>query len=1262
MTYPKHGAPPVGHAGGHTPAGRVLSNGRWTTVLTHRGTGYAECGGRRLTAWSGDPVEDREGAFVYFRDRERGAAWSLGRAPIAGSPDVYDVRFSPGRMRIRRVEHDLDVTMEAVVACDADAELRRIMVRNASTERRRIEVTTYAEVVLHDAAAHASHPAFSKLFVQTAVDGARGVLTAVRRPRGVAPMPLVLAHAFVGDGALEWETDRARFIGRGRTLADPAALYAPLSGSTGSVLDPVLALRRTVEIDPGGQATLLVIYACGATVAHAVDAALRYGSAEATEGVFVGAEERARELLDSEGLDESDGEYLQALAVALRYGAPELRADAAVVRRAMGPRTRLGALGVTGKSPLVVVGPGPQQASLERASRYWEALRLPAEVLRLGQDIDSALADVARAAAAMVLGDTWPVLGRGGDPGTAQRERATAEVPPGVRLQGDPTLVDPNGWGAFTSDGRAYVMDVSAPAGARPPMPWTNVIANPRIGCVVSESGAACTWSRNSREHRLTPWSNDPVIDPHGEALYVRDDASGAFWSPQPGPAGGGEPYRVEHAFGRSTWWHVRDGLRHETTTFVAATDAVRLTRVRITNDGGERRQLSVFAYWQLVLGVQPTDAPHAVATVCDASAGLVLATNGLRDAALRGTVIAAVVGAKGGARSATCDRRAFLGSGGSPADPAGVHVRGLLPSVAGTGLDPCAALQVVLEIDPGESAACTFLLGDVGSGDDARELVARYDDDRAVGEALRDACEAWSETLTRVQVRTPSPAIDRMVNGWLGYQTLGCRLWGRSAFQQSGGAFGFRDQLQDTAALVWMRPDLTREQLLLHAAHQFPEGDVLHWWHPPTDRGTRTRFADDLLWLPYLTAFYVSVTGDDAVLSERVGFVQGRLLEAGEDEAYLDTTTSAYTASLYEHCRAAIERSLAVGAHGLPLMGTGDWNDGMNLVGRAGRGESVWMGFFLYAILEGFEPHARVRGDDTFADRWAEHRQRLAEALDRDGWDGAWYRRAWFDDGSVLGSADCDECRIDVLPQAWAVMSGAVARERAVRAMDSAWRELLLDPPGMLCLLAPPFDRTAKEPGYIKGYVPGVRENGGQYTHAALWAVRALAEIDRRDDAVRLLEMLTPLHHARDAATTAVYRAEPYVVAADVYSAPEHLGRGGWTWYTGSAGWMLRVALESVLGFGIVGGTTLRLRPRVPDGWPAFEIDYRLPDGRARYEIRVENPSGAAASVRSVTVDGTPGAVAEGAALVPIVRDGGVHRVVLVLGAESSSPPGANT
>jgi cyclic beta-1,2-glucan synthetase len=812
-----------------------------------------------------------------------------------------------------------------------------------------------------------------------------------------------------------------------------------------------------------------------------------------------------------------------------------------------------------------------------------------------------------------------------------------------------------NGFGGFTKAGDEYVIRIAKEesGGLRlPPRPWINVIANERFGFLVSETGAGMTWSENSREHRLTPWGNDPLLDPHGEAIYIRDESSGSFWSPFPGPAPGAGDYEVRHGFGRSVFLHHGQDLEERTEVFVPSADSVKITSLHIRNRSHRARTLSLFAYARLVLGGDPRHTARWITTGEGPYPGSMFAENAEGgDFASRSAFAGFAARANVRAASAGGDRESFLGMRGSLSHPEALSHEGLAGRTGG-GLDPCFAQQVVIDLAPGEEANVVFLLGDAPAREAAEELLARYSRPETIDTEREAVLAAWRFRLSAIHLETPSPALDLLMNGWLMDQVIACRLWARSALYQSGGAFGFRDQLQDATALALVHPELAREQLLLHAAHQFPEGDVLHWWHPPKSRGIRTRFADDLLWLPYLAADYVRVTGDEAVLEEEAPFLDAAHLEAGEDERYLLPADSGERASLFDHCVRAIDRSVrSKGAHGLPLFGTGDWNDGMNRVGREGRGESVWMGFFLKSVLSSFAPICEKRGDVERAQRYRAESDALHAALNDAGWDGEWYRRGYYDGGEPLGSRESDECRIDALAQAWAILSATAPADRAQLAMNAVERHLISEKDGLIRLLTPAFRDTPLDPGYIKGYVPGVRENGGQYTHAALWVVAAMAELGRNDRAAALLDLLNPIHHARTPSEVSRYQVEPYVIAADVYGEDPHVGRGGWTWYTGSAGWMLRVALESVLGIRLEGGRTLCVKPCVPDEWPGFTVRLRLPEDGTRLTIRAQNPNRRARAVVAAAIDGRPAAIEHGVARIAIARDGAEHEIEMTLG-----------
>ena len=1270
---------------GACPATHLLGNGRYSVWLTEAGMGRSSWQGEALSRWAGDRVEDADGWRIWLRDLGLGRTWALAptRAPARGS-----LLVTPGSLTWSRREHGIESSLEVCVAASHDAELRTITVRNRTDRPRTLDVTGCLELVLHDPAADASHPAFSKLFVQTAWNAERGAILASRRPRSPEERHAFVAGALVGDGALEWETDRAQFLGRGRSASRPAALASrrPLAGTVGNVLDPVLALRRTLALAPGEERRWTFVLAAGPTRASALAPLEVLATADAIDAARAGCQAAARERLDHSGLGGEDAEAADLLSAALLYGDPRLRAPDDILRSAGDDVAVRGALGIGRATPVVVVrfdepGAAGSWERLRHALGHWRHHGIDAALVAVGGTpapvpgepgvvVAGALEPAARSAleagASIVAREATHALLRSPAPAEATPEqgRGPRAAPPrrrGPRREREALHFD-NGYGGFTADGREYVVRVDPlrSGGHRlPPLPWVNVIANARFGSLVSESGAGFTWSGNSREHRLTPWSNDPLLDPHGEALYVEDLASGAAWSPLPGPLPHPGAYEVRHGLGASTFRLDADAIEHDTRITVDAEAPVKLVRVRLANRDAVRRELSLVAFARLELGASLRDGRRVV-TEHDPRSGALLARNPASGDWRDAVAFSRIVTGHGATITWTTDRAAFVGAGGAPSHARALGTPGVFDGATGPMHDPCFAWRVTFALEPGETREVTLVLGEGADTGEVRSLLERFATPDAVEASAAAARERWNALVSRVRIDTPVPELDLMVNAWLPYQTLSCRLWGRSAFYQSGGAFGFRDQLQDALSLLMLAPGLAREQILLHARHQFVEGDVLHWWHPAfgagtqaVGRGMRTRFADDLLWLPYLAATYVRATGDETVLDAVEGFVRSRALAAGEDEAYLAPERAGETASVYEHAALAIDRSLRVGAHGLPLFGCGDWNDGMNRVGREGRGESVWMGWFLATLLADWAGFAEARGEHERATRWRAHREALRAALECEAWDGEWYRRGWYDDGAPLGSRASDECQIDALAQAWAVLSGVAPHGRAEQAMRSLEAHLVSEPERLIRLLSPPFQDTPHDPGYIKGYVAGVRENGGQYTHAALWVVRAFAALGRRDRAAKLLTMLSPVTHGGTAELARRYKVEPFVVAADVYGVEPHVGRGGWTWYTGSSGWMYRVALESVLGVELQHGDTLVVRPCIPDDWPGFTLTWR-PPGKENtvVEVVVRNPDACSAAVVHATLDGAETTVSDGAAHVPLPATAGTHRLEVLLGA----------
>jgi cyclic beta-1,2-glucan synthetase len=1289
-----------------TPRTHLLSNGRYVVMITAAGSGYSRWRDLAVTRWREDVTRDCWGTYVFLRDVASGEVWSAGYQPSGAEPTSYEVAYSEDRAQIVRRDGAITCTLEVVVSPEDDAELRRVSLTNSGLRTREIEVTSYAEIVLAPPAADAAHPAFSNLFVQTEFAAPLGALLATRRPRLAGEAQIWAAHVVAVEGEtvgeVEFETDRAGFLGHGRGVRTPMSVIdgRPLSRTVGSILDPIVSLRRRVRIPSGGAVRVTFSTVVATTRDEALDLADKYSAPSAFERVATLAWTQAQVQLHHLGVGTDEAHLFQRLANRVLYSDPTLRPPADVLARNTLGQVALWPYGISGDLPIVLVRiDEPEDREIVRqclrAYEYWRTKRLAVDLVILNekttsymQDLQSSLEELLRTSEAkhqqhdgfesrggifVLRADRLPpadrillqsaaravLLSRRGTLAEQVERLAHPEVAHSVgnrrRHLAPPAKERPisgdleffNGLGGFAAGGREYRTVLGEEQWT--PAPWINVIANPSFGFQVSESGAGYTWSVNSRENQLTPWSNDPVSDAPGETLYVRDEESGELWGPTALPIReDASSYVATHGPGYSCFQHTSHGIALELVQLVPPEDPIKISRLAIENRSGRRRRLSVTAYVEWALGAGRSAAPYIV-TGLDRETGALLVRNFWNAEFANRVAFADLAGRQ---TSWTADRTEFLGRNGTLDHPAALEEGRPLAGAAGAGIDPCAALQTTVDLDADERTEICFLLGQGASAAEARSLIERYRT-ADVGVLRKSVTSRWEDILGAVQVTTPDRSMDVLLNGWLLYQTLACRFWARAALYQAGGAYGFRDQLQDAMALAVAVPALLREHLLRAAGRQFVEGDVQHWWHPPSGRGVRTRISDDLLWLPYAATHYLEATGDLTVLDECVPFLDGPKVEPGHEDAYFQPAPSRESATLFEHCARALDRSLTVGSHGLPLIGSGDWNDGMNRVGSQGKGESVWLGWFLHATLSGFAGVADLRKEDERAERWRRHARALETALEREAWDGEWYLRGFFDDGTPLGSAKNTECRIDSIAQSWAVISGAADRTRASRAMSAVEEHLVRREDGLVTLFAPPFDHALPDPGYVKAYVPGVRENGGQYTHAAAWVVIAFAEMGEGDKAHELFGLLNPIHHASTRTGVRRYKVEPYVIAADVYASPPHVGRGGWTWYTGSAGWLYRAGIEWILGLRLR-GETLRIDPCIPRAWPVYKATFRFRS--SRYEIIVENPHGATRGVASVELDGIPldailGGTPTARAELPLVDDGATHRVRVVLG-----------
>ena len=1267
-------------------------------MLTSAGSGYSRWRDIAVTRWREDLTRDCWGQYIYLRDEQTGSVWSAGYQPAGVEPDAYEAVFFEDHAEIVRRDRSLTTTLEVVVSSEDDAEVRRVSLTNSGVRARDIQVTSYAELSLTTQAADVSHPAFAKLFVETEYKADVGALLATRRKRSDDESSVWVAHVLVVDGEtvgdLQYETDRARFVGRARNLRNPVSVMdgRPLSRTVGAVLDPIVSLRRTVRVPAGSTVHLIFSTMAAATREEALDLADKYRDLRTFERTLTLAWTQAQVQLHHLGISSEEALLFQRLANAILYVDSSLRPAADVLARTPLDISTLWGQGISGDLPIILARIDDSDdveiiRQLLRAHEYWRMKQLQADVVIINEKAPSYVQELHDSLEALVRGsklrlspDSGGVSGKifllRGDLLSDQARTQLQSVARAVLLSRRGTLAEQivrsqtaeteapallrpprapkrqdlpiperalqffNGLGGFAENGREYVVVLSEEL--RTPEPWINVVANPNFGFLVSESGAGFTWSLNSRENQLTPWSNDHVFDTPGEAIYLRDEYSGEVWTPTALPIRDeGATYVARHGQGYTRFQHGSRGLVLDLLQFVPPEDPIKISRLTLRNDSGRTRRISVSAYVEWVLGNSRSASAPYIVTEYDPESRAVFARSAW-SGEFGGRI--AFADLSGRQTSFMGDRTEFLGRNGSPEHPAALERGAPLSGKVGAGLDPCAALQTVVELRPGASAEVIFFLGQTADRERARDLLKRYRS-ADLDKVFADVTRHWDDVLGTVQIATPDPSMDVLLNRWLLYQTLSCRIWARAAFYQLSGAYGFRDQLQDGMALTVSKRAVTREHLLRAAAHQFLQGDVQHWWHPPSGRGIRTRISDDPLWLVYSVVQFIEATGDRSLLEESVAFLEGDELAEGQKESYFQPHVSETRAPLFEHCARALDRSLGLGAHGLPLMGTGDWNDGMNRVGQDGKGESVWLGWFLHTVLWEFAKFADARGEHQRAEKWRIHVSGLKAALEREGWDGEWYRRAYFDDGAPLGSAQNTECRIDGIAQSWSIMSGAAERGRSQRAMAAVDQQLIRRPEGLILLLAPPFNHAAHDPGYIKGYLPGIRENGGQYTHASTWSLVAFAELGDGDKAVDLFRMMNPINRSNSRASVQRYKVEPYAVAGDIYAEPPHVGRGGWTWYTGSAGWLYRAGIEWILGFRLR-GMMLFMDPCIPRDWPGYSIEFRYHS--ATYKIRVENPSGVTRGVALTELDGK---LLAGSADIHLVDDGKVHQIRIVLG-----------
>ncbi|QCX34529.1 glycosyl transferase family 36 [Caloramator sp. E03] len=1274
------------------PKCHMLSNGYYTLMINNSGSGFSKAQDINISRWREDTVSRGYGQFFFIRDLESNYIWSGTFEPLNVKPDRYDSKFSQDKAEFIRLDGDIETHIEICVSPEDNCEIRKITLRNVSNSIRSIEITSYLEVVLSHQAADVAHPAFNNLFIRTEWVEENKTLLASRRQREINKNTLWAFHTLTAHCEsvtnIEYETDRYKFIGRNRYIANAHALNHPLTNTIGPVLDPIMSLRCRVTIEPNKSITVSYITGYADNKEIALELSQKYSQVSNIERTFELA--YVRSLMETKylNLKESDIKLYNNLMSHIIYLSPIRQKYSDIIKNNVKGQSGLWAYGISGDLPIVLTTIKKADdieivKEMLKAFEYWRTRGLKVDLVILNEDEGSYLEPLQNLLRDLVFSGSFRsfIDCTGGifirSASNMPKEDITLlysvarivikaelgnilnqvdlswyNIPKSKPinkiknteieyLNGDDNLNLKffNGYGGFDEDKKEYVIklkkDLSTPA------PWINVISNKNFGFIISESGGGYTWAENSRENKITPWSNDPVCDTLGEIIYIRDDETGEFWTITPSPIREKEPYYVYHGFGYSRFNHYSHGIDGLLTLFVPLNDNIKICYLNLKNKSNSNRKLSIFHYLRPVMGVSEHISEQFISTKFNKDFNALLFTNSYNtDHPNRVCFISSSIDAK----SYTTDRMEFLGPYGNIYSPKALEYS-TLSNTTGCGFNTCCVLHYVLDIPSCSEKELVLLIGESTNESSALSLCKDYKNISNCKESLKKVILFWEDILGTIKVDTPDESMNIMLNHYLLYQTISCRLWARSAFYQSGGAYGFRDQLQDTLCILYSMPDVAKKQILLHAAHQFVEGDVLHWWHSGAyDRGIRTKFSDDLVWLAYITAEYIEKTGDYDILNEIVGYVEDVPLKEDEDEKYIIPRISDEKSTIYEHCIRAIDRALKFGPNGIPLMGSGDWNDGMNAVGRKGRGESIWLGFFLYDTLKKFIPLCKYMKDEEKAAYYEEISKHIVSSIEKNAWDGQWYKRAYFDDGTPLGSSVNSECKIDSIAQSWAIISDAAQFDRAQRAIKSVYDYLVKEEDGLILLFTPPFDKGELNPGYIRGYVPGVRENGGQYTHASTWVIYAYAKLGDGDMAHHLFNLINPLNHTRTQMECNKYKVEPYVVAADVYASKPHIGRGGWTWYTGSSSWMYKVGLEKILGFEKK-GDILYINPCIPSDWKEFSIRYKYKN--TFYNIKVQNPNGLNTGVQSISMDG----ISTKDNRIPLIDDRSEHNINIIMG-----------
>lgn len=1272
-----------------TPETHLLSNGVYSMMISNSGSGYSKKNDMMIYRWKEDVTTDDIGLFFYIKDISDNKLWSAAYEPIKSKGDFYEVVFALDKVEFKRKDGDIETHTEIAVSNEDDTEVRRITLKNNGEHEKNIEIISYSEITLAPLNADEVHPAFSNLFIRTEFVEDPMCVLANRRPRAKNQhKPYVMQTMYLegenDDSEIEYETSRENFIGRGRDITNPMGIYnKEFLNTTGNILDPIISMKKNIKIKPGTSSSLIFVNSVSDSKEDVLNMAMKYRQIQSIDRIFQLSLSQTQFELNYLDIKPNQANLYQLMASKILFINTMVRSREYYIKGISKSQSALWPYGISGDLPIVLLIIKNESdidlvKQMLNAHEYWSMKGLKTDLVIINmransylQQLQNSLEDLISSShsrdkrnkpAGVFLYNTATIsdedikflMGISRLVIDSSNGLLVSQIKSSIKLPDDipdlqtksidykvsefnypeRKLIFENGYGGFDEDTNEYVITLNNFENT--PAPWINVISNENFGFHVSEAGSAYTWFKNSRENKITPWSNDFITDRLSEALYLRDEDTGILWSISPKPVRDSGKYYIEHGYGYSNFYHITNGIYGKMTMFVSMENSFKIVKVKLKNICDISRRISLTYYSQIVLGVVPSHTGIHIVTDIDKEKNFIYCRNPYSQNFGKYYAYLKIVG--GEENTFTGNRKEFIGRGGTLNLPEALKKANLSNNVGG-GLDPCMVQNCKIQLEPEEEKNLWVIFGEEESLEKVKDIIDEFSGYANVIRELHNTKDYWKDMLSKINVKTPDRTMDIMLNGWLMYQAISCRLWSRTAFYQSGGAYGFRDQLQDVMPLSFLKPEMTRKQILVSASRQFIEGDVQHWWHPVVDSGIRTKFSDDLLWLPYVTSDYIKNTGDYGILDELVEYLEDEPLKEGEDERYSISKKSSQKGTIYEHCIKALEKGLKFGSHNIPLMGSGDWNDGMSTVGNEGKGESVWLGWFIYSILRDFRDICKIKQDEYRSQRYSELGDFVKENLEKNAWDGSWYRRAYFDDGTPLGSSENDECKIDSLSQSWAVISRAASPDRARTAMNSLEKYLVRENEKMILLLTPPFDNSKLEPGYIKGYIPGVRENGGQYTHAATWVILAMAKLGDTEKAWELFNMINPINHSITKDQSNIYKVEPYVMAADVYSAQSHLGRGGWTWYTGTAGWMYRVGIEGILGLSLAEGKGFKINPCVPREWKEYEINYKYKN--CIYNIKIKRSE----SSRSITVNGKE---AEDG-IIPFMEEG-IHRVEIKL------------